>query len=306
MPIIYLDNASTTRVDSDVIDVIADTMLNNYGNPSSLHIMGVNAQRAFEASGEKVLKAIRAKSGRVIFTSGGTESNNLAILGAAHALQKRGKRIITTAVEHSSVLAPFKQLESEGFEVIYVSCDKYCRVNTEELEGYLTPDTILVSCMAVNNEIGTVEPIADLAAAVRRLSPNALFHCDAIQAVGKIPIDVRELDVDLLSMSGHKINCSKGIGALYIKGNTHITPIIYGGGQQGGLKSGTENVPLAVGFAKALETATAGLNANAENAQKLKAYAFEELKGLEEFKLLSPLEGCSPFIFSFALLGFMA
>ena len=297
---IYFDNSSTTCCDKDIADLIAKTMTENFGNPSSLHNLGVNAQMAFEKAERQVLKALNAKDGRVIFTSGGTESNNLAVFGSANALKKRGNRVITSSIEHSSVLTPFKQLEKEGFDVVFLDCDSDGRIPLEKLKEALTPDTILVSCMLVNNEVGTIQDIKRMAKLTHEIAPNAYFHTDAVQAFGKIPVDVRNLGVDLLSMSGHKINCSKGIGALYIKDKVRICPIIYGGGQQDKIKPGTENVPLAVGFGEAAANACKSREKSAENALLINKSLREELAEIPAVHIISPESDVSPFIICFS------
>lgn len=303
---IYFDNSSTTCCDKDIADLIAKTMTENFGNPSSLHNLGVNAQMAFEKAERQVLKALNAKDGRVIFTSGGTESNNLAVFGSVNALKKRGKRVITSSIEHSSVLTPFQQLEKEGFDVVFLECDSFGRVSLEKLKEALTPDTILVSCMLVNNEVGTIQDIKKMVKLTHEIAPNAYFHTDAVQAFGKIPVDVRNLGVDLLSMSGHKINCSKGIGALYIKDKIRICPIIYGGGQQEKIKPGTENVPLAVGFGQAAFNACNIREKSAENALLINKALREELAKIPAVHMISPESDVSPFIICFSLENYKA
>lgn len=303
---IYFDNSSTTCCDKDIADLIAKTMTENFGNPSSLHKLGVNAQLAFEKAQRQVLKALNAKEGSVIFTSGGTESNNLAVFGSVNALKKRGNRVITSSIEHSSVITPFQQLEKEGFDVVFLECDSFGRVSLEKLKEALTPDTILVSCMLVNNEVGTIQDIRKMARLTHEIAPNAYFHTDAVQALGKIPVDVRNLGVDLLSVSGHKINCSKGVGGLYIKDKVRISPIIYGGGQQNSIKPGTENVPLAVGFGEACANACNLRERTAQNALLMNKALREELSKIPQVHIISPENDVSPFIICFSLKGYKA
>ena len=304
--LIYFDNSSTTCCDKEIAEVIAKTMTENFGNPSSLHSLGVDAQMAFEKAERQVLKAINAKDGKVVFTSGGTESNNLAVFGSVNALKKRGNRVIVSAIEHSSVLTPFKELEKQGYDVVYLKPDKDCRIPLSELENALTKDTILVSCMFVNNEVGTIQDIKKMAKLTHEKAPHAYFHTDAVQAFGKIPVDVKSLGVDLLSMSGHKINCSKGVGALYIREKIRIVPIIYGGGQQDAIKPGTENVPLAVGFGEAAKNAVSLREKTFEKVSEINKALRSELSKIEAVHILSPEEGCCPFILCFSLENYKA
>lgn len=247
----YLDNSATTRCSDRAFALMQKVLLEDYGNPSSLHMKGVEAERYVKAAREKIAKTLKVTEKEIIFTSGGTESNNLAILGTAFANCRAGNRIITTAVEHASVANPMKFLEKEGFEVIYLPVDENGVISLKDLEEALSDQTILVSLMHVNNEIGAVEPVEEAAALVHEKCPKALVHVDAIQSYGKFRIYPKKSGIDLLSVSGHKIHGPKGSGFLYVKEKTKIKPIIYGGGQQNGMRSGTENVPGIAGLGEA-------------------------------------------------------
>lgn len=247
----YLDNSATTRCSDRAFALMQKVLLEDYGNPSSLHMKGVEAERYVKAAREKIAKTLKVTEKEIIFTSGGTESNNLAILGTAFANRRAGNRIITTAVEHASVANPMKFLEEEGFEVIYLPVDENGVISLKDLEEALSDQTILVSLMHVNNEIGAVEPVEEAAALVHEKCPKALVHVDAIQSYGKFRIYPKKSGIDLLSVSGHKIHGPKGSGFLYVKEKIKIKPIIYGGGQQNGMRSGTENVPGIAGLGEA-------------------------------------------------------
>jgi cysteine desulfurase len=254
---VYLDNHATTRLDPRVLEAMMPYLTGTYGNAASrTHEFGWKAREALELARGQVAAAIRALPGEIVFTSGATESDNLAILGAAEALRGKGDHIVTTAVEHHAVLDPCRVLERRGFRVTVLRPDRHGLVTAEQVEEAMTPKTILVSVMAANNEIGTIYPIAEIARAAR--ARGAVFHCDAAQAVGKIPIDVEECGVDLLSISGHKVYGPKGIGALFLrrrKSPLGLQPLFHGGGHEGGLRPGTPNVPGAVGLGEALRIA---------------------------------------------------
>ncbi len=249
---IYLDNASTTKPSCGVIDAISDA-LNNFGNPSSMHRLGIDAENIIKKAKENASKILSVSPNNVYFTSGGTESNNTAIFGACHANIKKGKHIITSKIEHPSVLTPFKMLEEEGFEVSYIGIDKNGILDLEEFENELREDTIFVSIMLVNNETGAIMPVDKLKGIMKKKSPKALLHIDAVQGFGKIICKPKQWGVDLLSASGHKIHAIKGTGLLYINDNVLIKPFICGGGQQKNMRSGTENVVGISAFSKACE-----------------------------------------------------
>ena len=248
---IYFDNSATTRVFDSVRDIMTETMTADYGNTSSLHTKGVEAEQYVREARAEIAKSLRVKEKEIIFTSGGTESNNLAILGTALANRRSGNHIITSCIEHASVYNTTAFLEEQGFRVTYLPVDHNGHVSPEDLRAAICDDTILVSIMYVNNEMGAVEPIAKLAQVLRETKPQAYFHADAIQAYGKYVIRPKKEGIDLLSVSGHKIHGPKGVGFLYVDELVKIRPILFGGGQQMGMRSGTENVPGCAGLGAA-------------------------------------------------------
>ncbi|MEK6822126.1 MAG: cysteine desulfurase family protein [Thermoproteota archaeon] len=265
---IYLDNAASTQIHEDVLEAMLPYLKEQYGNPSSIHRYGRLANKAIEKARKQIAMLINADSSEILLTSGGTESNNTALYGIAE--KKPHSQIITSSIEHDAILEPCKKLAKDGFDVIYLPVDTHGVVNLSVLKNSLSDNTCLVSIMFGNNEMGTIEPIAQIAQLCNE--QNIPFHTDAVQAVGKIPIDVKKLGVDLLSISSHKINGPKGIGALYIRKGIDINPIILGGGQEHGLRSGTENVANIVGFGKACELAKLNLSDNISHMKKLRDY----------------------------------
>jgi cysteine desulfurase len=257
---IYLDNAATTAVDKRVLEAMLPYYSDIFGNPSSPYSYGQEAKKAIEEAREKVAKALGADSDEIYFTSGGSESDNWALKGVAYALKDKGNHIITTEIEHHAVLNTCRYLEKEGFKVTYLPVDEYGLVKPEDLKKAITDKTILVSIMFANNEIGTIEPIEELVKIAHE--KNVYFHTDAVQAVGNIPIDVKKLDVDLLSLSAHKIYGPKGVGALYIKKGVKIHSFIQGGTQEKNRRAGTENVPGIVGLGEAIELITKNLDSH--------------------------------------------
>ena len=249
---IYLDNAATTKVYPSVCEKMVEVMSKDYGNPSSLHMKGFTAEQYVKEARKTIASVLKIDEKEIVFTSGGTESNNMAIIGAAMANKRRGKHLITTTIEHASVYNPFIWLEEQGFEVTYLPVDNHGVVSLEALEKALREDTILVSVMAVNNEIGTVQPLDEIGALIKKKKPEILFHVDAIQGFGKIEIYPAKLGVDLMSVSGHKLHGPKGIGFLYIRNKVKVRPLILGGGQQKDMRSGTENVPGIAGLGEAV------------------------------------------------------
>ena len=256
---VYADNAATTKTAPEVLEAMLPFFGEGYGNPSSLHQKGREAKAALTTAREKIASLLGAKPNEIYFNSCGSESDNWAIKGAAHANMNRGKHIISTRIEHHAVLHSLESLENEGFEVTYLDVDSDGRVSPEAVVAAMRDDTTLVECMFANNEVGTIEPIKEIAKAVKAKNPKTLVFTDAVQAVGNIPVNVADLGVDMLALSGHKIHTPKGIGALYIKTGTRILNLIDGGGQERGKRGGTENVPYIVGLAKALDMAVAGL-----------------------------------------------
>lgn len=256
---VYADNAATTSILPEVLQAMMPYYGEGYGNPSSLHQKGREAKKAITEAREKISSILGAKPNEIYFTASGSESDNWAIKGAAHASMSRGKHIISTKIEHHAVLHSLESLEKEGFEVTYLEVDGDGLVTPEEVVGAMRDDTILVEVMFANNEVGTIEPIKEITAAVKAKNPKVLVFTDAVQAVGSIPVNVAELGVDMLSFSGHKIHAPKGVAALYVKTGVRILNLIDGGGQERGRRGGTENVAYIVGLAKAIEIAVSGI-----------------------------------------------
>lgn len=250
---IYLDNAATTPMSPKVIEIITNEMKQDFGNASSTYEIGRQARHTVDQARSQIAKAIHAKDNEIVFTSGGTESNNNVIFGTARSRKEIGKRVITTKIEHPSVLQPMKQLEQEGYEVIYLDVDENGCISFEQLKHFLTPDTILVSIMAVNNEIGIINPLKQIGEIVAQ--SNAYYHVDAVQGLGNIDIDVDEMKINFLSASAHKINGPKFLGFLYIDSNVKLPSLIYGGDQETKRRAGTENVPGIAGFGEAVREA---------------------------------------------------
>ena len=255
---IYLDNAASTQVHPQVLDSMMPYLRDNFGNPSSIHRYGRLAHKAIEKARRQVASLINAEPSEIFFTSGGTESNNTALNGIAN--KNPNCQIITSSIEHDAILEPCAKLKNNGFELVYLPVDKFGLIKSDDLIKYLSENTRLVSIMFANNEVGTIQPIKEFAKICNE--QNIIFHTDAVQAIGKIPINVKELCIDLLSISSHKINGPKGIGALYVKKGVSLEPIIFGGGQENGLRSGTENVANIVGFGMACEIIQESLSKN--------------------------------------------
>lgn len=262
---IYLDNAASTPVHEKVIEEMLPYFREQYGNPSSIHRHGRLANMAIQNARKRIASLINANSDEILITSGGTESNNTAIYGIA--TQDKGKHIITSAIEHDAILEPCKRLERDGYRISFLPVDRHGLVDPEDLKREISNDTCLITIMYANNEVGTIQSIKKMVQIAKE--KNIIFHTDAVQAVGKIPIDVKELGVDLLSISSHKINGPKGVGALYIRNGTKISPLILGGGQENGRRSGTENVASIVGFGMACVLAKTNMNENTEYLRKL-------------------------------------
>lgn len=272
---IYLDNHATTRTDPRVVEAMLPYFDDDYGNAASIHRFGQRAADAVDHAREQIAALIHAESKEVIFTSGATESNNLAIKGAAAMYRRHGDHIITTQVEHRAVLDPCRRLERDGFRVTFLPVDRFGQVSPEQIAQAITPRTILVSVMLANNEVGTIEPIAEIGALCR--ARGILLHTDATQAVGKIPVDVESLQVDLLSLSAHKMYGPKGIGALYVRRRVRLEPILDGGGHERGMRSGTLAVPGIVGFGQACAIAGREMNDDAKRCKRLRDRLHEGL-----------------------------
>ncbi len=274
---VYLDNAATTFVSQEVLDEMLPCFNIKFGNPNSLHSFGREAAAVVDTARDRVAKAINAKSvGEIYFTSGGTEADNWAIKGIAHAYANKGKHIITSSIEHHAILDSCMALEKEGFEVTYLPVDKYGMVQVEDLKKAMRDDTVLVSIMVVNNEVGTIQNIKELAKVAHE--KNAVFHADAVQAVGAVKLDVQDLGVDAMSMSAHKIYGPKGCGALYVRSGVRINNLMNGGAQERAKRGGTSNVPAIAGFGKAIEIATRDLDKNQKILKDLRDYFESQIK----------------------------
>ena len=277
----YLDNSATTRCSDRACQLMVDLLTKDYGNPSSLHMKGIEAERFVETAKKKIAKTLRVSEKEIIFTSGGTESNNLAIIGAAMANRRAGNHIITTSIEHASVENPMEFLKEQGFEITYLSVDENGIISLEELEEAVTEQTILVSMMQVNNEIGAIEPVAEAVELIKKKNPATLIHVDAIQSYGKMYIYPKKLGIDMLSVSGHKIHGPKGSGFLWVKEKTKLKPLILGGGQQKGMRSGTENVPAIAGLGEAAEEIYENLDEKRAHLYGLKQRFIDGIEKLE-------------------------
>lgn len=265
---IYMDNAATTPVRDEVFNTILPYFKEYYGNASSVYSIAKESKKALEKAREQVAKGISAKTDEIYFTAGGSESDNMALRGVAEALKGEGNHIITTKIEHHAILHTCEYLEKHGYEVTYLSVDELGKIRLKELENSIRPETILISVMFANNEIGTIQPIAEIGEIARK--HGVLFHTDAVQAVGHVPIDVEEMNIDLLSMSGHKLGAPKGIGAIYIRKGVAIQPLIFGGAQEKKKRAGTENIPGIVGLGKAVELAVAELDVETKRLKQLR------------------------------------
>lgn len=273
----YLDNSATTQCSPGATEMMVELLTKNYGNPSSMHRKGVEAEHYINDAKRKIAKILKVQEKEIVFTSGGTESNNLAIIGAAYANKRAGKHIITSCIEHASVSNTMEYLQENGYEITYLKVDKDGVISLEELRNAIRQDTILVSLMQINNEIGAVEPVEEAGTIIKEKNPAALFHVDAIQSFGKLRISPKKANIDLLSVSGHKIHGPKGSGFLYIKDKTKIKPILFGGGQQKGMRSGTENVPAIAGLGVAAEESYTDLDTKINRLYELKDHFVSEI-----------------------------
>ena len=278
---IYFDNSATTQVIPRVSDVVVRAMTQEYGNPSSLHMKGYGAEKLVKSARETIASALKVNEKEIIFTSGGTESDNMALIGCAMANRRAGNHLITTAIEHPAVLSAMAYLEEQGFRVTYLPVDEHGIVRGEDLQAALTPETILVSIMYVNNEIGSVQPIAALSKIVKDYKSSILFHSDAVQAFGKYSIRPAREGIDLLSVSAHKFHGPKGVGFLYIKDKTKIKPLLHGGGQQRDLRPSTENVPGIAGMAEAVRYCYEDMTGKRQRMYELKAHFVAGVQALE-------------------------
>lgn len=313
----YLDNSATTRCFDEVRELMCEIMDVHFGNPSSMHNIGVDAENYIKTAKEVIAKTLKCQEKEIIFTSGGTESDNMAIIGGALANKRVGNHIITTKVEHPAVLETVKYMESLGYEISYIPVDKYGVVNIQELKNLLRADTVLVSVMHINNEIGSAMPLEEIGKIIKENNAKTLFHVDSVQGYGKYKINPKKMNIDMLSVSGHKIHGPKGIGFLYIADKVKVNPIIFGGGQQKGMRSGTENVPAIAGLGKAAELIYSNFENKIDVLYELKEYLVNELLKIEEVRIngikydgnvasSDAIRATSPHVVSFSVKGVRA
>lgn len=297
---IYLDNCSTTKPRREVIDIMMEALKDDFGNPSSLHRLGINSEKKIKIARENIANFLKVDSKEIYFTSGGTESNNIAIQSIIRKFTKRGKHIITTKIEHSSILNILKYYESLGFDVTYLNTNEYGYIDLDEFKNALRDDTILVSIIHVNNEVGAVQNIKAIKDVINNSISKPALHLDGIQSFGKIDFSLKALDVDSYSFSGHKVYGPKGIGGLYIHNRLKLAPITFGGGQESGLRSGTENVPGIIGLGEAVRILSLKAKEEREKVQELKVYMAEKiLKEIEDIRINTTLDNTSsPYILS--------
>lgn len=302
---IYFDNAATTRAADEVAERVRYMLLENFGNPSAQSMMGVRAENELNDARKIMAKSINALPEEIYFTSGGTEDDNWAIFGTAEGYKRSGKHMITTSIEHPAVSEPMERLRQKGWEVTVLDVDKNGYIDLDVLRDSIREDTVLVSIILVNNEVGTIQDVAAVGKLIKEKNPNTLFHVDAVQAFGKYPIDVRKMGIDMLSMSGHKIHGPKGVGFFYMKKGLKVRPIIYGGGQERGQRSATENTPGIVGLAKAVELAMENMDASHEKVMEVKRTLAEGiLRDIPKTHINGPsIEEASPYVLNVSFNG---
>lgn len=297
---VYLDNSATTKPYDEVVEAVAYNMKNIYGNPSAVHILGIRAEQKLNECRETISRTINCSKDEIIFTSGGSESNNFAL----KAFLKKDSHIVTSVIEHSSIINTCRELEKEGVRVTYLNVDKKGKIDLKELESCLNKDTTLVSIMHVNNEMGAVQDIENIGRIIKDKAPRAKFHVDAVQSYGKLKIDTKKFNIDILSVSGHKIHGPRGIGFCYVRKGLVPKALIQGGGQEKGYRAGTENVAAASGLAVAAEIMYKNMDKNSKKVQETKDYFIEKLKSLEQYIVNSPQEeGFSPYILNVSFKG---
>lgn len=303
---IYLDNAATTRPFDQVVECMVDCLVKKYGNPSSLHRKGIEAENILKESRNTLARVLEVDPGEILFTSGGTEANNTAIRGIARSYSNRGNHIITSKIEHPSVYNTLEDLEKDGFQITYINVDSKGFIDMEELKRSIRKETILVTIMGVNNEIGTVQPLEGIGRLIKEVNPLTFFHADCIQAFLKVPVDVKKMKLDLISISGHKFHGPKGVGALYCRRGINLRPWQTGGGQEFGLRSGTENIPGIAGMGKAVEVYSSNLREYINNMRAVKERLRKGmLERIENIKFNTPAggEGSAPHILSVSIKG---
>lgn len=302
---IYFDNAATTRAADEVAERVRYMLLENFGNPSAQSMMGVRAENELNDARKIMAKSINALPEEIYFTSGGTEDDNWAIFGTAEGYKRSGKHIITTSIEHPAVYEPMERLRQKGWEVTVLDVDKNGYIDLDVLRDSIREDTVLVSIILVNNEVGTIQDVVSIGRIIKERNHNTLFHVDAVQAFGKYPIDVRKMNIDMLSMSGHKIHGPKGVGFFYMKKGLKVRPIIYGGGQERGQRSATENTPGIAGLAKAVELAMENMDASHEKVMEVKRTLAEGiLRDIPKTHINGPsIEDASPYVLNVSFNG---
>lgn len=302
---VYLDNGATTRPRDEVIDKINYMLKECYGNPSSIHRMGFYAEKEVEKARKVIANYLRVCEDEIFFTSGGTESNNLAVQGIIDRYSRYGNHIITTRIEHSSIMNIFEYYEDKGYEVTYLDVDNKGFIDLDELDSSIDDNTILVSIMLVNNEIGTIQPISQVNDILKKKKSKAKLHVDGIQAFGKVDVNLKGWDIDTFSFSGHKVYGPKGIGGLYVKKGALLSPLVYGGNQERGLRSGTENTPGIVGLGKAVEILNNNQESERKKVSEVRKYFIEQVsKNIEDIRINSPInKRVSPYIVSISFLG---
>ena len=300
----YLDNSATTRCYEEVKDIVVKTMLEDYGNPSAMHLKGVEAENYVKQAAKEIAKTLKVQEKEIFFTSGGTESDNWAVIGTALANSRQGKHIITTPFEHAAVSAPLAWLEKQGYEITEIPVDEKGNLLLERLAETIREDTILVSAMYVNNEMGAVVPAEEIGRIIHEKNPKTLYHVDAVQGYGKYRIYPKKMGIDLLAVSGHKIHGQKGAGFLYINEKAKIQPLLLGGGQQKGMRSGTDNVPGIAGLGVAAKKIYENLEADTARMRELKTYLAAELEKMEQVEINGPEpEKGAPHILNVSFLG---
>lgn len=277
----YMDNSATTKCFPEVVEAVCNEMTEAFGNPSSMHLKGLEAEKKIKKATETIAATLKCKDKEIVYTSGGTEADNMALIGIARAYKRNGMHLITTKIEHAAILQTMSFLKEEGYEVTYLNVSEEGIVDLSELEDAIREDTILVSVMGVNNEIGSIQPIEEISKIIKKKNPKTLFHVDAVQAYGKIPMIPRKMGIDLMSVSGHKIHGPKGIGFLYIAENVKMKPLINGGGQQRNLRSGTENVLGIAGLGVAVEKVFANFEEDTKRMKELRTEMIEKLSKIE-------------------------
>ena len=302
---IYFDNAATTRAADEVAERVRYMLLENFGNPSAQSMMGVRAENELNDARKIMAKSINALPEEIYFTSGGTEDDNWAIFGTAEGYKRSGKHIITTSIEHPAVSEPMERLRQKGWDITVLDVDKNGYIDLDALRDSIRDDTVLVSTILINNEVGTIQDVVSIGRIIKEKNPKTLFHADAVQAFGKYPIDVRKMNIDMLSMSGHKIHGPKGVGFFYMKKGLKVRPIIYGGGQERGQRSATENTPGIVGLAKAVELAMENMDASHEKVMEVKRTLAEGiLRDIPKTHINGPsIEEASPYVLNVSFNG---